>query len=174
MGEVSFCRARPGTFATFDARYAPIYITTFRGRIEVEDASWHTDVSHTFFDADVRANRPIFYITDAREMEAPSAKVRRFWGQEMDVHPETTEKVLENNVIVINNAFLRGALTAVQWLMQRKSGMRYVTTLEEAIEEGIQFTLKKGLPRPKLDPRTYTPPSPPSEREPRLPKAMRG
>jgi hypothetical protein len=173
MGEVTFCQAKPGGIATFDARYAPLYITTFRGRIELDAAEWNAAVARPFLEAAVREHRPVFYITDAREMAAPSATVRKYWADQMKTQRHMTERFLAT-YIVINSAILRGALTAIQWLVDRPDQLRYVTTFAEAVREADRLLVEAGHPPAKLDPLTYRPPSTGTDADFRTPNVARG
>jgi hypothetical protein len=171
--QATFCRAKPGSLAAFDVRFAPFYVTTFRGTIELETAKWHAEVARPFFETSVREGRPVFYITDAREMVTPSPTVRQFWATQMSERRRTTERFV-GTYVVLDSVFLKGALTAIQWLMDQPDKINYVTTLDAAFNEGFNRLKQSGHRLPDIDAARYEPPSPDPETKSGLSRVVSG
>jgi len=147
---------------TFDDRYAPVIITLFKGRADLDTARWTTEVQRQAT-LDAMANgHKIVNISDATHAERPPPQVRRYWADTLKkAGPKALDGTL-SSYVVIANPLMRGVMTAIGWLAEEVRMVRSVPTLSEAIRRGLEDLDAAGVPRPEgLSPETYVPPSAP-------------
>lgn len=94
-----------------------------------------------------RAKRPLIMVHDATAAERPGAEVRRaFAEQRMD------SSIPIRTIVVLTNPLVRGAMTAIGWLIGDAFDVVSTKTLDEALTQAAAFARAQGL-------------VPPSERE---------
>lgn len=94
-----------------------------------------------------RSKRPLIMVHDATAAERPGAEVRRaFAEQQMD--PTITVRT----IVVLTNPLVRGAMTAIGWLVGDAFDVVSTKTMDDALTQAAAFARKHGL-------------VPPSERE---------
>jgi hypothetical protein len=156
--QLVFRLSREGSEASFDARFAPIYVTQFRGRIQLESAEWLDKVASPIFARALSEGKPAFYIVDARGMQSPPATVRRYWADSIERNRAQLSQML-GTIVVVDNAILRGALTAINWLTGRGNAISYVTTFTEAVVEGNRLLSAGGHSLVELNATDYNLPA---------------
>jgi|GEM_PF-826880 len=156
--EQIFRLSHQGAEVSFDARFAPIYVTQFRGSATLESAQWLDQTAAPIFAQAIANKKPVFYIVDAQGMRSPPATVRRYWAETIESKRAQMSQML-GTIVVLDNAVLRGALTAINWLTGRGNAVGYVGTLPEAVAEGNRLLIERGFPPADLDGTRYELPS---------------
>lgn len=144
-------------FVAFDPRFAPIYVSTFRGDLDLDTVRWHDTMANAAFQAALARGQAVVYVVDARRMELPGPLVRKFWGEEV-VSRKAIVDAMAGLFVLVNNAPLRGALTAVRWLSLGASKIEAAATLTEAVELGNKRILALGHAESSIDAFSYQPP----------------
>lgn len=141
-----------------DARYFPLLVTTWVG------APSETQVRryHDWLDEQVEAARTrgvqVVTVADAREADSPDATVRRLFAELADDAFDRHNGILHGHVAVLNNAVLRGALTAVSWMMRRGPSIRVEAELGPAIRKALLMLDQLGVDHPEPLPTKYVAP----------------
>jgi hypothetical protein len=126
----TLCRITPvteGTIRVSDELW-PLVVITYPSRTEPDD--WEA-----MFDAmrRIHERRARFYtLHDATRSGVPSAVERAVIGRHTLATEAVTRKLLIATCIVIDNALIRGALTAIHWL----APPAYSTTVVASVAEG--------------------------------------
>ncbi len=144
-----------------DDRYLPVLISVWSGQANMETARWFKAENQTQMEAIVARGQPYVMISDASNAERPQPAVRKYFAELSDDAVEGSEALSLGNYVVITNAVIRGALTAIGWISERAARMTSVASMQEAIERALADLDAAGVPRPPgLDPATYRPPAP--------------
>jgi hypothetical protein len=156
----------PFTFQEGDAvvvaeeRFAPIYVSTWFGeateRVVMDYFAYH----RRMMDEHIRARRPFAIITDATDAERPSPKVRSLIAEITDASADPGA-LMVGNYLVLSNALVRGAFTAMQWLSRKRWPTIVVATPAEAVSRALDELAKVGAPLPSITPAGYVRPSRP-------------
>jgi hypothetical protein len=88
-----------------------------------------------------REGRPVIMISDATRAGRPPAPVRRAFAE----HSFTSET---RSYAVIDNPLIRGAMTAVGWLVGDSFDVISCKTLADAFELASEFARERGLQPP--------------------------
>lgn len=116
----------------FDERHAPIFVTTFEGRLDLDAVVWHDAVATKAIQAALSQGRRVIHVVDARRVEVPNAQLRKHWATRLQQTVGTLESML-GNFVVIDSPLLRGALTAIDWLSHEGRRIEYFSTLSDAV-----------------------------------------
>jgi hypothetical protein len=120
---------------------APIYIATFVGTATLPLVAAFQEWTEARVNEAVAAGHPAILISDASAAGLPSAAVRRaFAEQKLDA---TTL-----SYVVITNKVMRGAMTAVAWLMGTELDVVTCRTLAEALALASEAARGCGLTPP--------------------------
>lgn len=118
-----------------DDRTYPVLFATWVGHSSLETMRAFYEWNDTQLKRVVADNVRFALITDAIDAERPNAPVRQMIAdktKEMQRTHVKAEALRTSSIVVVENPFVRGALTAVGWLM---GGMEteYAANLPEAI-----------------------------------------
>lgn len=132
-----------------DVRYAPIYISCWRGKPTIEAATWHAEQTDEYVEGIVSKHPKLVSIHCAILSERPDGDTRRFFAQRLATMPQLTRDAILENYVVVPNAMIRGALTAIGWLNERAKEIRKVPTLPAALENAFATLDEAGIARPE-------------------------
>ena len=142
-----------------DDRYAPVLISIWRGRSELENVKWHWAEHNAIIEEFVRRGQRFVLVSDASEAERPSPTVRKFFADSSDASPKEWADFTLANYVVFTSAVMRGTLTAISWVSERAARIKTAASVQEAIERALADLDAAGIPRPAgLDPANYRPP----------------
>ncbi|MCA9608531.1 MAG: hypothetical protein KC619_23160 [Myxococcales bacterium] len=106
------------------------------------------------------ASELLILVTDALDAKAPGAVVRRRIMERTNGMPPYYREVQVANYVVLANAMVRGALTAMSWLSRGPWDTEYVATPADAIQRAREVLRARGYGTPdELDPASYRRPS---------------
>lgn len=136
----------PLGIAAVTDRHLPLVVTTFRGTLELEAVHRHNTVATAIIERALRQHLSVVHIVDARGMEMPSAKVRRFWADRINESGATLE-IIQGTFIVLDSALVRGALTAIAWMTSGAANrLTYVPTMDAALAAANAILVARGVP----------------------------
>lgn len=92
-------------------------------------------------------------LCDARNASVLPATQRKLFGDWLKEAEEGTRRYTAGMAVVVDNALIRGALTAVLWVVEPACPTKVVATVDDAITYLTECGEKAGLPdvRAKLD-----------------------
>src|SRR5690606_26182016 len=147
-------------FVVVDARYAPLLITTWVGAPSETQVRRYYDWLNERVE-EARANdQQIVTVADARDADSPTATVRRLFAELADESFERHRGVLHGHVAVLSGTILRGALTAVSWMMRRGPAIQVEAQLSTGIQRALAQLGQLGVEPPELLPTQYRAPAP--------------
>ncbi len=147
-------RQRENMLVGFDDSHLPLMISTFRGPLDVDAARWHDEVSTKVIVRSLAEGRRVLHVVDARDVDVPSAQLRRFWADRISQSVGTLEAML-GVFVVIDKPILRGVLTAINWLCSDAGRVEYFPTLRDAVTlANVRFNAA-GYPLVPLDGDAY-------------------
>lgn len=150
-------RQRDNMFVGFDDNHLPLVISTFRGPLDLEDARWHDDISSRTIQQSLSEGRRILHVVDARDVDVPSAQLRKFWAERISQSVGTIESML-GVFVVIDKPILRGVLTAINWICNEARRVEYFPTLNDALNlANVRFSAA-GYPTIAMDATGYRAP----------------
>lgn len=140
-----------------DDRHYPILIVTWIGEATVPLVrtyqQWQTAQAERARASGIK----LVSLTDGSRATRPGANVRKaFADGEIPGHD-----IMIKSVVVVTNPLIRGAITAVRWLMGESFGdVELVESNAIAIERCLETLDQHGIARPsRLSPTTYEPPA---------------
>ena len=151
------------TSIIIDERTLPIVVTTWFGEATER-------IIDDYFDwfgarlARARASRERFVLlTDTYAIERPTPMVRKRLAERTKAqNPADAKAATIGSVVVIENALVRGAVTALGWILPSLSDSEFVGSIGEAIDSSLALLAKEGLaPPPRFSRATYRRPPPP-------------
>lgn len=95
-----------------------------------------------------KRDRKYFVITDASVAQRPDASVRRAITQHSERLRDQRERLDMGSVVIVTNAMVRGALTAMQWLDPGMAEVTYVADLDTALARARETLRRNGVPLP--------------------------
>lgn len=144
-----------------DDRYEPIVIATWYDAPEQHAIrrffEWNLGVIE-------RARRTGGYvlISDANNASRPAGLERKLIAELTDAMPADAVELAIGNYVVVDNALIRGAMAAMQWLSRTPWTAVNVATHREALERAMQDLARAEMRPPAgLDPEHYRPPDRP-------------
>jgi hypothetical protein len=146
-----------GCSVLIDARFDPVLVASFYGMITpkliLEFSAWFRG-----YLTSLRPGTKYVMINDPRGVPSHSPMIRKIAGEEMKKLRTHMELHGLENIMIIDNALLRGAFTALSWLTGDRSHCA-VKDMPEAITTALQALTRAGLPWPAgLDARWYESP----------------
>lgn len=147
-------QSRPRAIVAVTDRHLPLLLTTFRGELTLEAVQRHSGHVTELIQQQLDRRAPIVYVVDARGLSMPSAMIRRYWAEQVNKSSSTLAALL-GTFIVIDNTFLRGALTAIAWMTDSAKSLEYAPSLEEAVERANARLLAHGYPPSNFHPSTH-------------------
>lgn len=124
-----------GSVVYFAEEHAPLIVNGFIGRPTLESARFVQDTSEKIFVEYGERYGACYNVVDGRRAERPDALVRRFWAESAQKPSAGATKYLRGTLVVIDNAILRGVLTAVGWVSPQAREFEVMATIDEAIDE---------------------------------------
>lgn len=119
----------------------PLVIVTWTG--DATDADFQA-----FFDAQRRLlarQEPYVQIADASNAKVMSSLQRRMIAQFSEETDAAAARLCKGTAVVIRNSMVRGAMTAVLWLVKLKYPLAVVATFEEALDQARGWGSAAGL-----------------------------
>lgn len=147
-------RRKGASVTVLDDTYLPVVITTFKGEVDLEMAHWHEAATARVIQPRIRAGLPVVYITDARAMQVPSATVRKYWADLVEERAAEMTAMLAT-IVILDSPIMRGALTAVQWMVKSSNRIHYVASLHKALVHANACLSQHNHPTVDLDAETY-------------------
>lgn len=150
-------RQRDNMFVGFDDSHLPLVISTFRGPLDLEDARWHDELSSRTIQQSLAEGRRVLHVVDARDVDVPSAQLRKFWAERISESVTTLESML-GMFVVIDKPILRGVLTAINWICNEARRVEYFPTLGDALNLANVRFAATGYPLIAMDATGYRAP----------------
>lgn len=147
-------QSRSRTIAAVTDRHLPLLLTTFRGELTLEAVQRHSEHVTELIQQQLARRCPIAYVVDARGLSMPSAMIRRYWADQVNKSSSTLAALL-GTFIVVDNTFLRGALTAIAWMTDAAKSLEYSPSLEDAVERANARLVERGHPPSNFHPSTH-------------------
>jgi hypothetical protein len=142
------------TIVAVTDRHLPLLLTTFRGELTLEAVQRHSDHVTELIEQQLARRSPIVYVVDARGLSMPSAMIRRYWADQVNKSSSTLAALL-GTFIVVDNTFLRGALTAIAWMTDAAKSLEYSPSLDDAVERANTRLVARGYPPSNFHPSTH-------------------
>ena len=138
-----------------DEGYAPLIVMTWFGEPTNQLIDKYLGWARELIADNVANDRKIAVVADCREVVRPDATVRRYYADHAEDDPS-----LIISVAVIDSALVRGALTAIRWVLGDRFAVVSVPTLEEAFERAFEAVEAVGLTAPREALADYEVPTP--------------
>jgi len=146
-----------------DDSHGAIYIATWFGTASEGMVRGYFDWFDGVVASHLRDRAPFVLITDALDAGRPSPSARKLIVKRTEAMPEFSS-VNVGNYVVVGNALVRGALTAMQWISRRQWTSVNVGSMREALRRGLDDLRRAGAPTPSIDPASYERPKRPPRR----------
>lgn len=127
---------------TLDDRLFPVLITTWEGPATHPLIDALDEWSARQFERATRQKLGIVMIADAREAGLPSAEVRERFAA------APNSPTVLRTIVVTNSKVVRGALTAIRWLMAERYELVSFTDLDAALGCAARILDEAGQPIP--------------------------
>lgn len=123
---------RGDMFVGVDDSHLPLLVSTFRGSLDLDAVRWHDQETTRVIDACLTSGRRALQIVDARDVNVPSAQLRKYWADRIAQSVRTLDSML-GVFVVIDRPILRGVLTAINWICHEARRVEYFSTLDDAV-----------------------------------------
>jgi hypothetical protein len=131
-----------------DAKHWPVIFATWFDEA-TENAVTRYFEAHDKLLVRARGAREKFIlVTDAAHSKRPSAKVRKLIADKTNAHPADAVDLTLGSLIVVENALMRGVVTALTWILPRMKDSEVVGNITEAIDRSLAILDAKGIARP--------------------------
>lgn len=150
-------RSSSRTVVAVTDRHLPLLLSTLRGDLNLEAVQRHDRQVNDIIQEQLACRRSLVYVVDARGLSMPSAVVRRYWADRVNESRNVLEAML-GTFIVVDNTFLRGALTAIAWMTDAARLLSYTPNLDDAVARANATLTERGLPPAKFHPATHSVP----------------
>jgi hypothetical protein len=139
-----------------DAQHFPLMFTKFVGEVSrdmfAEYFNWVRKVNERARRADIR----VITVSDISRGKRPPVDVRKFVAEEQDRVVETYGSTNMASYIVVENALVRGALTAIGWSTKKGLDATPVRSIGEGIDRAFADFDANRIERPRnLRARSY-------------------
>jgi hypothetical protein len=154
---------REGTSSVvLDSRAWPVVITTWFGTPTEVLVDRYFDQHATVLERARKNSDRIVLISDTFATERPTATARKRIADRTSAHAKVAQSITLASFIVIENALIRGAVTALSWIIPSMDENELVDSIETAIDRGLAALDAAGIARPAgLRGRTYHRPARP-------------
>ncbi len=144
------CRIREGSCTVvLDTQYWPVVVTTWFGEAnEAAVRRFFTEHDARVFARAQRERTPFVLVSDAAHAERPSAKVRKLLADRTSAQSKDLEDLTLGSIIVVENALIRGAVTAMSWILPRMKDMVVVGDIGTAINRALEMLDARRMVRP--------------------------
>jgi hypothetical protein len=148
-----------GCSTVIDQSFDPVIIVSFHGvitkKLLLEFVAWYRE-----YLASLRPGNKFVMINDPRGVPSHSPTLRKIATEEMKKLAAVRHLHSLQNILIIDNALLRGAITALGWIANNDVG-HPVKDMQDAIATALEALTEAGLPLPDgLDPASYRAPLP--------------
>jgi hypothetical protein len=148
-----------GGSVLIDERFDPLIVASFYGvitpKLITEFSGWFRGYLMA-----LRPHTKFVMINDPRGVPSHSPVIRKIAVEEMKKLRAMIELHSLENIMIIDNTLLRGAITALNWLTGNRAHC-VVKDMPEAITTAVQALIRAGFPVPDgLDPLRYEVPLP--------------
>jgi hypothetical protein len=144
-----------------DARDFPLLVTTWWGEASVPLVrrffAWNDAMCTRAMSEDTH----VAMVSDNRHSKRPPATVRKLLAELTDASTEIAGGRALPTLVVIDNALVRGALTAIQWLSARSWGVQVVASVEDGLRQALDALAAAGAEPPDVDPSAHVAPAMP-------------
>lgn len=154
---------REGTASVvLDSRAWPVVITTWFGTPTEGLVDRYFDQHATILERGRKNSERIVLISDTFATERPTATARKRIADRTSAHADVAQSITLQSFIVIESALIRGAVTALSWVMPSMEENEVVGSIETAIDRALAALDAAGIARPTgLRARTYHRPARP-------------
>ncbi|MFV8753579.1 hypothetical protein ACNOYE_23750 [Nannocystaceae bacterium ST9] len=135
-----------------DDTYSPVIIVSWIGEPTLELVEIYQRWQGEQIERAKSAGLRLISLTDCSRTERPSSRVRKAFSED----PAEGEAVFLKSIVVITSPVIRGALTAVKWLMGDRFGdVEVAESTRGAITRCLDLLDQHGIARPSLSPTSY-------------------
>jgi hypothetical protein len=160
MGELRWVSSTGGSVALDDRTY-PVVFATWIGSADATTLRGFFDWNTEILRRATREKRVFSMITDATRANRPDAAARAMIAEltkDMQVKHADSDAYRVVGPVVVDNPLVRGALTAVGWIMGTNFETEYADSCASAITIVQKRFVARGAPWPaELTPTGYTP-----------------
>ena len=137
-----------GCTIVVDSQYWPVVFATWVGEPNESAVTRYFEASEPLW-ARARKERTRFVlVTDAARTGRPNAKVRKLIADKTNAQTPDTQDLAAGSIIVVENALIRGVVTALGWILPRLKDSTIVGGIEEAVTTALRLLDEQGLARP--------------------------
>jgi hypothetical protein len=144
----------------FDSRFAPVYVITYEGAVDMASARWLVERANPAFENALRGGQPVVSITDARTVDLPSAELRAYWAEQTVTYKAVMQKML-GTFVVLDSPILCGVLALMTQLVSEVKNVEYVPSIREAVRIANKRLDARGWPPVAIEAGSYRLPDPP-------------
>jgi hypothetical protein len=148
-----------GCSVLIDETFSPVVIVSFYGvitkKLLLEFVAWYRE-----YLGSLRPSQKFVMINDPRGVPTHSPTLRKIAAEEMQKFAASMKMHNLHNILIIDNALLRGAITAIGWLINKDVGYA-ARDMHDAITVALRALTSAGLPLPVgLEATSYRAPRP--------------
>lgn len=136
------------TSVVVDSRAWPIVFATWFGAATEKLAEHYFEQQTRLFDRARREGQPFILISDTFAATRPSATARKRIAELTTAQPADVPGLSLSSYIVIENALIRGAVTALRWVTTSMDASETVESIDVAIERALAALDEAGVARP--------------------------
>ena len=145
----SITRIRDGASGVvLDTRYWPVVFATWVGEPTQPAVVRYFDASDDLFVRARKERTRFVLVTDAALAGRPSPKVRKLIADETNAQPSDALELTLGSIIVVENALIRGVVTALTWILPRLRDSQTVGSIEHAIDVALRTLDDARIPHP--------------------------
>ncbi len=149
------------TSIIIDERSHPVIVTTWFGEATVGIVDEYYDwLGPRLAQAHATGERLVL-MNDTFAIERPTPMVRKRLAEKTEAQNPVHGKAIVGSVVVIESALVRGAVTALSWILPSLSSSVFVGSIGEGIEASLTIVAREGLRAPS-NLRSYVRPGPPT------------
>jgi len=137
------------TSIVIDERTKPVIVTSWFGEATERIIDEYFDWSSSRLARARAARERLVLLNDTFAIERPTPMVRKRLAERTKAQSvEDQRAVVLGSVVVIESALVRGAVTALGWILPSLSESQFVASIDEAIDRSLAILAKEGLPPP--------------------------
>lgn len=160
MGELSASTWRRIADATgeieLDLRYAPLYLTRWRGRLSCEVVTEFFEFSTVVAKRAISETGRVAYVNHVDALERPDAEVRRLVGDlSVEFKRDGYGMMSVGSWQIVSNSLLRGVLRALGWVTNDTVDGRLASSWADGIAQATAALAAAGQRAPAIDGRSY-------------------
>lgn len=131
-----------------DARHWPVVFATWFDEPTESLVRSYFEVHATLLERARSNKEPFVLVTDTFATKQPAAKARKLIADLTNAQPAYAASMTIGSVIIIENAILRGVVTALRWILPRMAESETVGSVAGAIDYANATLGKHGIQRP--------------------------